>query len=71
VKDEGRAVVHLHELRQILLLLADVDIGIAVVVENPEEAIDPDVDARGLEQRLVVRIDLDPAFLQVSSDRAV
>jgi hypothetical protein len=40
-------------------------------VENPEEAVDPDIHTRGLEQRVVVGIDLDPAFLQQSGDRSI
>ena len=64
MEDEGRAVLDLDELGQVLLFLANVDVRIAVVVENPEVAVDADVDARRLEQGFVVGIDLDPAFLQ-------
>ena len=49
----------------------DVDERVAVVVEDAEEAVDADVDARRLEQGIVVRIDLDAAFLQAARDRAV
>ena len=71
MEDERRPVLDLDELGQVLLLLANVDVRIAVVVENPEEAVDPDVHARRLEQGFVVGIDLDPAFLQEPGDRAV
>jgi hypothetical protein len=40
-------------------------------VENPEEAVDPNVDARRLQQGVVIRIDLDPAFFQEPGDRPI
>jgi hypothetical protein len=40
-------------------------------VENPEVAVYANVDARRLEQRIVVGIDLDAAFLQATRDRPV
>ena len=54
--------VDLDELGQLLLLDLDVDVRVAVVVEDPEEPVDPDVDARRLQERLVVGVDLDPAL---------
>jgi hypothetical protein len=33
-------------------------------MEDAEEAVDADVDARGLEQRFVVGIDDDPSFVE-------
>ena len=69
--DSAETVVHLDELRQVLLLLADVDIGVAVVVENPEEPVDLDVYARRLEERVVVGIDLDAALREQPGDRPV
>jgi len=54
VEDE-RLRVGLDELGQVLLRLADVDERVARVVEDAEVPVDADVDARGLEQRLVVR----------------
>jgi hypothetical protein len=71
MEDEGRSVLDLDELGQVFLLLANVDIGVAVVVENPEIAVDANVDARRLEQGIVVRIDLDAAFLQATRDRPI
>ncbi len=59
VEDERVLVVHLHELGQLGLLGLDIDERIAVVVEDPEEPVDADVDARRLQERLVVRVDLD------------
>jgi hypothetical protein len=71
MEDERRSVLDLDELGQVFLRLANVDIGVAVVVENSEVAVDADVDARGLEQGIVVRIDLDAAFLQATGDRPI
>ena len=55
----------------LLLLLANVDVRVSVVVENAEEAVDPDVDAGRLEERVVVRVDLDAPFLEQARNRAV
>src|SRR5215210_4129397 len=71
MEDEGALVVDLDELRQLLLRLLDVDERVARVVEDAEVAIDAHVDARGLEQGLVVRVDLDPTFADQPADRAV
>jgi hypothetical protein len=40
-------------------------------VENPEEPIDADVDARRLEQRLVLGIDLDSALGEQARNRLI
>ena len=53
-------VVDLDELGQLRLLHLDVDERVAVVVEDAEQAVDANVDARRLQQRVVVGIDLDP-----------
>ncbi len=71
MEDEGPVVVDLDELGQLLLGLLDVDVGIPRVVEDAEEAVDADVDARGLQQRLVIRLDEDAPFLEQPSDCAV
>ena len=71
VEDERVLVVDLHELGQLRLLDLDVDERIAVVVEDAEEPIDADVDARRLEERRVVRIDLDLPLGEVAGDRRV
>ena len=71
MEDERRSVLDLDELGQVLLRLANIDIGVAGVVENPEIAIDADVHARRLEQGIVVGIDLDAAFLQATRDRPI
>ena len=71
VQDERVLAVDLDELGQLRLLDLDVDVGIAVVVEDPEEPVDADVDARRLEQRGVVRVDLDAALRDGAGDRRV
>ena len=71
VEDERLVAVDLDELGQILLRLLDVDERIARVAEDAEVAVDAHVDARRLEQRLVVGVDADPPFGEQSPDRAV
>ena len=71
VQDERPVVLDLDELRQLVLRLLDVDVRIARVVEDAEVPVDAHVDARGLQQRLVVGIDLDPALAEEPRDRPV
>src|SRR5436309_15333720 len=71
MEDERPLVVDLDELRQVLLRLLDVDVRVARVVKDAEEAVDADVDARRLQKRFVVRLDDDPLFLEQSSNRSV
>ena len=52
-------VLHLDELRERLLRLLHIDIGIPRVVEDAEEAVDADVNARRLQERGVIRVDPD------------
>ena len=71
MQDERRVFLDLDQLREVLLLLPHVDVGIAVVVENPEIAVDAHVHARRLQQRIVVGVDLDAPFGQEARDRPV
>ena len=71
MEHERRIPLDLHQLGQVLLRLANVDVGVAVVVEDPEEPVDSDVHAGRLQEGIVVRIDLDPALLQEAGDRAI
>jgi hypothetical protein len=66
-----RPRLDLHELGQVLLRLLDVDVRVARVVEDAEVAIDPYVDARRLEKRFVVGVDLDPSLVDQPPNRAV
>src|SRR5438105_10525708 len=52
MEHERRVVVDLDQGGQLLLLPLHVDERVAVVVEDPEEAVDADVDARRLEEQL-------------------
>ena len=49
----------------------DVDERVAGVAEDPEIAVDADVDAGRLHQRIVVRLDLDSPLAEQASDRPV
>ena len=71
VEDERVLVVDLDELGQLRLLDLDVDERVAVVVEDAEEPVDADVDARRLQERRVVRVDLDPPLGEQAGDRRV
>src|SRR5215208_6049492 len=71
MEDEGVLSVDLDELRQVLHRLLDVDERVAGVVEHTEEPVGADVDAGGLDQVLVERVDLDPALGELAADRSV
>src|SRR5689334_14261045 len=71
MEDERMVAVDRHELGQLLLLDLHVDERVAVVVEDPEEVVDADVDARRLQERVVVRVDLDAALREEAGDRRI
>ena len=71
VEDERRVAVDLDQLGQVLLRLLDVDVRVTGVVEDAEVAVDADVDARRLEQRLVVGVDPDAPLVDQPPDRPV
>jgi hypothetical protein len=71
MEDERAFVVDLDQLGQVLLRLLDVDERVARVVEDAEETVDPDVDARRLEQLRVVGVDLDPSLVEQPRDCSV
>src|ERR1022692_2286226 len=48
-----------------------VDVRVAVILEDPEVPVQPDVDAGRLDQLRRVRIELDPARLDLSLDVAI
>jgi hypothetical protein len=64
VEQERLVVGHLDELGEVVLLLGRVDVGVAVVGEDPEEAVEPHVDAARLDHRLVVGRQRHPAGRQ-------
>lgn len=68
VEDEGLVALRLHEARQVGLLHRGVDVRVAVVLEHPEVAVEPHVDARGLHHGFVIRIDADPPGVDLGPD---
>jgi hypothetical protein len=71
VEDEGLAGADLDDLSEILHGLLDVDERVPGVVKDAKHRIDVEVDRGRLDARLVERLDLDPAGLQLVADRAV
>ena len=57
----GSSSVDLDQLGEVVHRLPHVDVRMAGVVEHAELAVDPHVDAGGLDERLVIGIDDDPA----------
>lgn len=60
VQDERLVAVRLDHAGQIDLLDRGIDVRIAVVLEHPEVAVEPHVDARRLHHRSVERVNADP-----------
>ena len=71
VQDERLLVGRLDQFGQILHRLLDVDERIARVVEDAVAVVDPQVDARGLDQPVLEGIDDDPAGLDLLSQGLV
>ena len=68
MEDERLVVGDRQQLGQVRLRRPRVDEGVAVVAEHPEAAVEVEVDRRGLEVRRVVRVDPDPARLELRAD---
>ena len=71
VQDERLALLHLHEAGQFGLFLGRVDMRVLVVVEQPEKAVDPDVNRGRLHHRGVVRVQDDPFGINFGTNVAV
>jgi hypothetical protein len=71
MKDEGFLLLDLNEFGEPFHRLLHVDHLIAVVVEGAEEAIDPEVDRRGLDVGPVEGVDADRTVLDGIPDVAV
>ena len=71
VQDERLLVLDRDELGQVRLRRPDVDVRVAVVAEDPEAAVEVQVDRRRLQVRRVVRADDDPPGLELGPDVAV
>jgi len=53
------------------LVLGRVDEGVLVVVEEPEELVQPHVDARRLDHLLVIRLQAHPPAIDLGPDVTV
>ena len=71
VQHERLLAVRLDQRGQVVLLQRRVDVGVPGVVEDPEEPVEPDVDARGLHQRRVVGLEPEPPLGDRGLDVAV
>ena len=68
MQDEGLFVVGLDQPGQVGLFHGGVDVRVAVVLEDPEVPVQPDVNAGRLDQFGIVRIELDPPGLDLGLD---
>ena len=71
VQDEGLLTVGLDHPRQVRLVGSGVDVRVAMVFEDPEEAVRTHVDRRRLHHRRLPRLHHDPARVDLGEDVAV
>lgn len=71
VQDERIPLLRLDEAGQLGLVLGGVDVGVLVVVEQPEEAVDAHVDARGLQHPGVVGVEGHSSGVELGGDVTV
>ena len=71
MEDEGVVLHDLDELGQLLLVLLHVDHPLAVVPEDPEEAVHVEVHRGGLDAPLAEGVDDDPPGLELVADGSV
>ena len=67
----GSVGVDLDEVGEVGLVFGRVDERVLVVVEQPKEAVEPHVDARGLHHVEVERVEADPASVEFGPDVAI
>ena len=67
----GSKAGDLDEVRQLGLVLGRIDERVFVIVEQPEVAVEPHVDARGLHHLGLPRLEPDPLRIDLESDVAV
>src|SRR6478609_9825257 len=65
MQDERVLTIHLDQTGQVVLLDLWVDVRVPRIVEYPEEAVQPHVDAGGLDQRGVERVERQGAGLDL------
>lgn len=68
VEDERLVALRLHEAGQVGLLDGGVDVGVPVILEHPEVAVEAHIDARRLHHRFVVRVDPHPPCIDLGPD---
>jgi hypothetical protein len=68
VQDERILAVGLDQAGQVRLFHRGVDVRVAVVLEDAEVPVQPDVDAGRLDQLGLVRVELDPPGLDLGPD---
>ena len=71
VQHEALGGVDLDEAGEVGLVEGGVDDGVLVVVEQPEELVEPHVDAARLDHLGVPRVEPDPSGVDLGSDVAV
>lgn len=71
MQDERLVALGLDQPREVGLLDAGIDVRVAVILEDPEPAVEPHVEARWLDHGLVVRLEADPALGEFGLDVAV
>jgi hypothetical protein len=68
VEDQRILVAHVHQLGQVLLVLADVDDPAGVVAEDPEVAVHMEIHRRRLDAALPQGVDDDAAGVERLTD---
>ena len=71
VQDEGLVAVGLDLAGEVGLVRSRVDVRVAMVLEDPEVPVQPDVDRRGLHHRGVEGVHRDPTRLDLGQHVAV
>ena len=71
MQDEGLIRAHLDELREVRLLLRRIDVRVAVILEDAEEAVQAHVDAGGLDHRRVVGVEPHPSGVELGPQVAI
>lgn len=68
MEDERLVTVRLDLTGQVGLLDGRIDMRIAVVLEHPEVAVQPHIDARGLHHRRVERVNANPPGIDLGPE---
>src|SRR5690606_8894939 len=71
VENKSLVRVYLYETGEVGLVLGRVDVGVLVVVEEPEVLVQAHIDAARLDHRRVPGVEDDPAVVDLGADIAV